>query len=78
VASLSDAILPPPMRKKVVQLYPLENWRLLYYRRDRSGDPRADIVEDFLVSSVLDDPDFPAISRGDRKLGQSARAEAEA
>ncbi|GEM_PF-435793 len=69
VASLSDAILPPAMRKDVVQLYKLEDWRLIFYRKVSGGDARNDIVENFLLSSVLDDPDFPAISRGDRKLG---------
>ncbi len=63
VASLSDAILPASMRKEVVQLYALENWRLLYYRKDLGADPKYDTIENFLLASVLDDPDYPAISR---------------
>jgi hypothetical protein len=63
VASLSDAILPATMRNEVVQLFALENWRLLYYRKDHGTDPKYGMVENFLLSSVLDDPDYPAISR---------------
>lgn len=63
VASLSDAILPASMRKDVVQLIGLEDWRLIYFRKDHGTDPRYDTAEKFLLSSVLDDPDYPAISR---------------
>lgn len=63
VACLSDAILPPEHRKNVILLKPLENWRLLYFRKDNAADRRSDIVEQFLLSSVLDDPDYPTISR---------------
>jgi DNA-binding transcriptional LysR family regulator len=34
VSSFADAILPPEMREDVILLYPLENWRLLWYRKD--------------------------------------------
>ena len=40
-------------------LYPLENWRLLWYRKDAGGDPRCDAVQAFLLSSVLQDPELP-------------------
>jgi len=62
VASFADAILPPEMRESVVMLHPLESWRLLWYRKDAGADPRCDAVESFLLSSVLQDPDYPAIS----------------
>ncbi|HWK42957.1 MAG TPA: LysR family transcriptional regulator [Croceibacterium sp.] len=62
VASFADAILPPEMRDDVIQLYPLENWRLLWFRKDAGGDPRCDAVERFLMSSVLQDPDYRTIS----------------
>lgn len=61
VASFSDAVLPPGMRDEVILLYPLLNWRLLYYRKDNGEDPRCDAAEAFLLSSVLQDPDYPAI-----------------
>ncbi|GAA0275756.1 LysR family transcriptional regulator [Alteraurantiacibacter aestuarii] len=63
VASLSDAILPPAMRKDVIMLKSLEDWRMLYFRKDLGTDPNCNLVEDFLISSVLDDPDYPAIRR---------------
>ena len=62
VASFADAILPPEMREEVVLLYPLENWRLLWFRKDHRTDPNCEAVESFLLSSVLQNPDYPAIS----------------
>ena len=62
VASFADAILPPEMRDQVVMLYPLENWRLLWFRKDHGSDPRCDAVEAFLLSSVLQNPDYETIS----------------
>jgi hypothetical protein len=46
----------------VILLYPLENWRLLWYRKDAGGDPRCEAVQAFLLSSVLQDPDYRTIS----------------
>ncbi len=62
VSSFADAILPPEMRDDVILLYPLENWRLLWYRKDAGGDPRCDAVQAFLLSSVLQDPNYRTIS----------------
>lgn len=62
VSSFADSILPPEMRADVIMLYPLENWRLLWYRKDAGGDPRCDSVQAFLMSSVLQDPDYRTIS----------------
>ena len=62
ISSFADAILPPEMRKEVIQLYPLENWRLLWYRKDVGSDPRCDAVQAFLMSSVLQDPNYLTIS----------------
>ena len=62
ISSFADAILPPEMREDVIQLYPLENWRLLWYRKDAGSDPRCDAVQAFLMSSVLQDPNYLTIS----------------
>jgi DNA-binding transcriptional LysR family regulator len=62
IASFADTMLPPDMRDAVIQLYPLENWRLLWYRKDAGGDPRCDAVQAFLLSSVLQDPNYRTIS----------------
>lgn len=62
IASFADAILPPEMREDVILLYPLENWRLLWFRKDAGGDPRCDAVQRFLMSSVLQNPDYRTIS----------------
>jgi DNA-binding transcriptional LysR family regulator len=62
ISSFADAILPPEMRGVVIQLYPLESWRLLWYRKDAGSDPRCDAVQAFLLSSVLQDPNYSTIS----------------
>jgi len=62
ISSFADAILPPEMRDVVILLYPLENWRLLWYRKDAGSDPRCDAVQAFLLSSVLQDPNYRTIS----------------
>ena len=62
IASFADAILPPEMRDQVVMLHPLENWRLLWYRKDAGSDPRCEAVRSFLWSSVLQNPDYLTIS----------------
>ncbi|KRA82930.1 LysR family transcriptional regulator [Altererythrobacter sp. Root672] len=62
VASFADTILPPEMRQEVILLHPLENWRLLWYRKDAGVDPRCDAVQSFLFSSVLQNPDYRTIS----------------
>jgi hypothetical protein len=62
VSSFADAILPPEMRDTVIMLYPLENWRLLWYRKDHGTDPRREAVASFLVSGVLQDPNYRTIS----------------
>ena len=63
IASFSAAVLPQAFRKDVVMLYPMLDWQLLYYRKSAPADAGADTVEQFLVTSVLDDPDYPAITR---------------
>lgn len=62
VSSFADAILPAEMRDDVIQLHPLENWRLLWFRKDAGGDPRCDAVQAFLMSCVLQDPNYRTIS----------------
>ena len=62
ISSFADAILPPEMRDRVVMLYPLENWRLLWYRKDHGADPRCEEFASFLLSSVLQDPGYRTIS----------------
>lgn len=62
VSSFADAILPPEMRDDVILLHPLEDWRLLCYRKDTGGDPRCDAVQAFLISCVLQDPNYRTIS----------------
>ena len=62
ISSFADAILQPEMRDNVIMLYPLENWRLLWYRKDHGTDPRREAAASFLLSSVLQDPNDRTIS----------------
>lgn len=61
VASFADPILPPALRDSVVQLHPLQNWRLLWYRKDAGADPRCDRVQAFLWGQVVGNPDYTTI-----------------
>jgi DNA-binding transcriptional LysR family regulator len=60
-SSFADALIPPAMRENIVLLYPLEDWRLVWFRKDHDDDPRRNAVEAFLLSSVLLDPHYPTI-----------------
>lgn len=62
VSCFTDAILAPDLRDEVIMLHPLENWRLMWLRKDDPGDPRRDAVEAFLKSSVLGDANYRTIS----------------
>ena len=64
VASFAEVILPPSLRSTVILLRPLVNWRLIFYRKNGKRDPKADRVEAFLLSSLIDDPNYPVISLG--------------
>ncbi|KPL68144.1 hypothetical protein SZ64_08430 [Erythrobacter sp. SG61-1L] len=60
------ATLEPILRnehRNVALLFPLEDWRLVYYRNPQRSEPEIQAVEDFLISSVLEDPDYPTLSR---------------
>lgn len=61
VASFSEAILPRSMRNDVIMLMPVEDWNLLLYCKPAESDPQRQAVEQFLIDSVLKDPDFPCL-----------------
>ena len=61
VASFADPILPTAMRDTVILLHPLQHWRLLWFRGEGTADPRADAVQAFLWSCVLQNPDYLTI-----------------
>ena len=69
IASFSEAILPPAMRRDVVLLHEMHNWRLVFYRRDHGLDHRYDPVERFLITSIVDDPAYPALEKGRAATG---------
>jgi len=69
VSSFTEALVPPAMRAHIVLLYPLEDWRLVWFRKDHDGDPRRNDVEAFLLGSVLRDADYPAIEIHDAAYG---------
>jgi len=59
-ASFTEALIPPAMRAHIILLYPLDDWRLVWFRKDHDDDPRRNEVEAFLLRSVLRDPNYPA------------------
>lgn len=65
VASFAEAILPRSMRDAVIRLAPLPAWRLVLFRKHSLPDKRRDAVEEFIVRSIVADPDFPALEVAD-------------
>ncbi|MCX7676640.1 MAG: hypothetical protein N2Z59_04590 [Alteraurantiacibacter sp.] len=61
--SCTDAILPLPMRENVILLFPVQNWRLIWYRKADLPRQQDDIAQQFQVRSVLDAPTYPAFCR---------------
>ena len=61
VASFSDALLTPAVREHVLRLYPMQDWRLLWYSKPQGSQPYQREVADFLLSSVIDDPGYPVL-----------------
>lgn len=45
--------------RNVALLFALEDWRLVFHRDPGRCEPEIDIVEDFLVSAVLEGPRYP-------------------
>lgn len=58
-ASLEPLVRPE--HRNVALLFPLEDWRLVFYRRPGLSGPRIEAVEEFLISSVLGDPAYPRL-----------------
>lgn len=67
VASFTEALIPSAMREHIIQLYPLEDWRLVWFRKDHGNDSTCNIVEEFLIRSVLLDANYPPIEIHDPK-----------
>jgi DNA-binding transcriptional LysR family regulator len=64
-----EPLLSADQRRNTVLLYPLDDWRLSFYRNPRLDDPQADAAEKFLISSVLDDPAYPVLGSLDGDTG---------
>jgi len=63
VSTFSDALIAPSARDQVVLLLPMWDWNVVWFRRDSLSDHSKGEVETFLLSSVLDDPNYPVIQR---------------
>lgn len=61
ISSFSDALMKEESREFVIQLYPTQDWRLLWYRNKACADDTCDRVEAFLIGSIIDDPAYPRI-----------------
>ncbi|OJW75107.1 MAG: hypothetical protein BGO57_13050 [Sphingomonadales bacterium 63-6] len=58
VTNMPIAMVPMEMRDRVVQLFPMHDWRLMFYRKEADDNVDRDAVEAFLLSSVLQDPAY--------------------
>ncbi len=62
-------VLEPVLRREhrnIALLFPLENWRVVFYANPRQTDPRRLAVEEFLTAAVLEDPHFPMLANIER------------
>lgn len=75
VASFSEAILPEALRQDVILLFPLDDWHLLYLRKDGTAGAAADHVEHFLIACLIDDPSYPAMDVQRDALPESLRGQ---
>lgn len=58
VGMFTEAMIPLAMREAIVLLYPTETWQLLWFRKDDSCGYYGDIIENFLLESVVGDPRY--------------------
>jgi DNA-binding transcriptional LysR family regulator len=56
-----ESLLVPKEHRQSVLLFPLEDWHVVLYRNPGRRIPEMDSAEEFLVSSVLENPKFPRI-----------------
>jgi hypothetical protein len=56
-----ESLLVPKEHRQSVLLFPLEDWHVVLYRDPGRRIPEMDSAEEFLVSSVLENPKFPRI-----------------
>lgn len=61
VTNLPSAMIPHHLRSRIVMLFPMHDWRLVFSRKDTAPDPSRDAIERFLLESVLNDPNYPLI-----------------
>ncbi len=61
VANLPSAMIPFELRQRIVRLFPMGDWRLIYLRKDRARQEDRDAIERFLLDSVLNDPAYVLI-----------------
>ena len=58
VTNMPGAMIPLDMRPRIVSLFPMHDWRLVFLRQDDSADEDRDAIERFLLDSVLKDPAY--------------------
>lgn len=58
-----QSLLRPEQRETVVLLHRLEDWRLTLYRNPQAAMRQVDIAAEFLVSSVIGNPAYPAFTQ---------------
>ncbi|WP_226636650.1 LysR family transcriptional regulator [Novosphingobium profundi] len=59
-ACMTEPMIAPAIRPHLAALFPLENYRLMWRRRAGVEGHLPDLVADFLLGCVMDNPDYPA------------------
>lgn len=62
VAPLTMALLDPEKRKDIMSILPLTNWMLVWYRKPGLPEGPALIIENFIKSAILEDPDYVTVA----------------
>ncbi|HTO29530.1 MAG TPA: LysR family transcriptional regulator, partial [Devosia sp.] len=58
--------------RNVTLLFPLDDWRLIFFRAPDRNEPEIQTVEDFLISALLGDPTYPLMLPNSAKGGMAA------
>lgn len=59
-ACMTEPMIAPAIRPHLATLFPLANYRLMWRRRAGLEGRLPDLVADFLIGCVMDNPDYPA------------------
>lgn len=71
VTNLPSSMIPPDMRSRIVRLFAMHDWRLVFLRKDPEPQADRDAIERFLIDSVLGDPAYVVV-KDERPAGPAS------